>query len=371
LQHREGMATGVVLLHVSRPAGFLARHEGRTLASVARSVAKLTDLAYGGERLPAADATHFLVPDNALVRNEAERLGVRSAADLFGGIVPHPFVKTKIVTHDLVNPGAAHPAGWSAPFADRVREVVLPGYSVFARDDARRAVDRLLRLGSVRVKLPVAAGGHGQSVVRSPGDMERLLDGVSDGELAEHGLLLEMHLERVTTLSIGRAQVGEHAIAYHGRQRLTRDNAGRWVYGGSELHCVRGGWDALRRVPVPPRLRMAIEQARRYDEATSEYGIEASRRNYDVGLGIDSRGYPRAGVFEASWRVGGASPAEIVAMEALATDRRLASVRAVTIEAYGGEATPPPHAVVHFDGTDPEAGRLARYSLVRESSPTS
>ena len=42
----------------------------------------------------------------------------------------------------------------------------------------------------------------------------------------------------------------------------------------------------------------------------------ASRRNYDVVAGLDARGQRRCGVLEQSWRVGGASPAELVALAA-------------------------------------------------------
>ena len=63
------------------------------------------------------------------------------------------------------------------------------------------------------------------------------------------------------------------------------------VYGGSNLLCVRGGWEMVGRLAIPDGLRLAVTQARTYDEATSAYpGFVASRRNYDVGEGIDVEG---------------------------------------------------------------------------------
>src|SRR5437016_2779146 len=80
--------------------------------------------------------------------------------------------------------------------------------------------------------------------------------------------------------------------------RLTTDNEGRSAYGGSDLVCVRGGWNALDRLPLPHDIRHGVAQAKVYDEATCEYpGFMASRRNYDVGQGLDSQGRWRSGVF--------------------------------------------------------------------------
>ena len=73
---------------------------------------------------------------------------------------------------------------------------------------------------------------------------------------------------------------------------------------------VRGGWEALDGLPMTPELRIAVGQARSYDQAVSEYpGFLASRRNYDVAQGVDNEGQWRSGVLEASWRSGGASTA--------------------------------------------------------------
>jgi hypothetical protein len=111
----------------------------------------------------------FFVPDDTLVREEAARLGIRSARNLFGGIVPYRFVTTKIVTHELVGSAAARPVGWSDDFSRRVRDVVLPGFSAFARDDAREAVRRLRPWGCVRAKLPRNAGARGRRRLGSVG----------------------------------------------------------------------------------------------------------------------------------------------------------------------------------------------------------
>src|SRR5262249_7301277 len=57
------------------------------------------------------------------------------------------------------------PGGWSFQFADRVRNIVLPGYTVFGFNDARVAVERMLPHGPIRIKRSTEAGGRGQTLI--------------------------------------------------------------------------------------------------------------------------------------------------------------------------------------------------------------
>jgi hypothetical protein len=124
-----------------------------------------------------------------------------------------------------------------------------------------------------------------------------------------------------------------------GTQRTVVNNKGEDVYGGSRLVCVRGGWEALDRLPMPPAVRRGVAQARSYDLATSEFpGFLASRRNYDVGHGLDGEGQWRSGVFEPSWRSGGASTAELAALTAFAEDPSLHVFEASTVKDFGRSA---------------------------------
>jgi hypothetical protein len=364
------MPRGTVILHVSRPPSFLDRHEGRTICSIAQSIARLKGFHYAGphEHVRLDAGSLFFVPDDTLLRRDADAVGVRAPKDLYGGIVPYPFVRTKAISHDLIDPTAARPQGWTHAFAERIADVVLPGFTAFTREDARHATRRLLEHGAVRAKQPRAAGGNGQHTLGSMREAEVLLGQLDEQELTTHGLVLELHLDDVRTLSLGRVTLDDTTVAYHGRQRMTRDNAGRCVYGGSDLTCVRGGWRALEASPLASAAKTAVRQARVYDEAMSEYGVVASRRNYDVGQGVDSAGRARSGVFEASWRVGGATPAEIAALETFARDPSIGVVHASSVEAYGGDVAPPAGAIVHFQGIDPDAGPVVRYSLVRGTS---
>ena len=185
-------------------------------------------------------------------------------------------------------------------------------------------------------------------------------------ELVRHGLVLERNLASLETYSVGQAQVGWLVASYHGTQRLTRNHRGEEVYGGSDLVVVRGGFDELLAMPLQAHIRKAIEQALTYHHAALRHfeGMFASRCNYDVVQGIDANGRPQAGVLEQSWRIGGASVAEIAALRAFRADPSLACVRASSHEIYGDGGEVPAGAMVYFDGVDPVVGRLKKYALV-------
>jgi Protein of unknown function (DUF3182) len=364
---------GVVLVYACRLGGRLDTHQQAMLVIDAQAIARIKGYEFGGlhqdGRSYAGDA--YFVPDDTLLADEASRLGIRGPDDLYGGVVPHPFVKTKAITHPLVDGDAERPDGWSEAFAERVRDVVLPGFTAFSARDAKEAARRLLGRSTVRVKQPLGAEGKGQALITTLAELAQLLEAIPADEISRYGLVLEENLHRVTTLSVGRIAIDGLAISYHGTQRRTSDNEGRSVYGGSDLVCVRGGWDALDRTAMAEDVRLGVAQARLYDETTCEYpGFMASRRNYDVGQGIDARGRQRSGVLEASWRVGGATAAELVALAAFMQDPSVQVVEASHVEEFGEHRHAPAGAVVHFQGDDPRAGPMIRYTMLTGARST-
>ena len=125
------------------------------------------------------------------------------------------------------------------------------------------------RHGPVRLKPVHATAGRGQRVIRSLSELAEPLAAIDPAELAHFGLVLEENLTAVTTYSVGQVRVADLTATYYGSQRLTTDNAGDEVYGGSDLVVVRGDFDALVQLPLPESIRIAVEQARVYDAATS------------------------------------------------------------------------------------------------------
>lgn len=360
-----------VFFHDCRPAA--KAHELASQRHVAQRLADLLGAEYAGE-LPAGSARPpdgYVVPNETLMSLQAaHRLGLHDETHLFGGVVPHPFVATKVISHGRIGPGVAVPIGWSDAFPARVVDAVLPGFSAFTHDDARRAGRALLAEGPVRVKAAGSSGGTGQGVVEDVEQLDALLAGFAEA-IAQDGIVLERDLARVDTYSIGLLRLPDGIQAcYVGTQHTTRDNQAAEVYGGSTLTMYRGGFDELqRRTAGDGVLARATVLARRYHEAALECfdGMFASRANYDVVVGEDAAGRAHAGVLEQSWRIGGASGAEVAALEVLRAMPGRAHVRASTVERHGAAPDDvPQRAIVTFAGEDPDIGPILKYALVHD-----
>jgi hypothetical protein len=360
---------GPVVLYCCAGAQDLPGHEIATKVAIAKAVAKLMGRPYGGDFIAGeayGDLPYFVPTDTLVTTPLVEDLGIRSERHLFGGVVPLPFMATKVIAHPLPDADSTAPEGWSPGFAQQVAEVVLPGYSAFSRQDALRAGERLLACGPVRIKEPLGVGGRGQSVARDRRELAAVVNALAGHELAQHGLVLECNLADVRTFSVGQACIGELRISYCGTQRLTRANDGTQVYGGSELLVARGDWDDLLALDLAPQTRTAIAQARIFHEAALANfdGLFASRCNYDVAQGFDDAGTGISGVLEQSWRIGGATAAELAALQSFKDDPALRSVRASTTEVYGEHPTLPDNAVINFQGVDDRAGPITKYSCL-------
>lgn len=339
-----------------------APHERASVDCFGRRLASLLGRTFREQPLPGLPG--YFIPMDTLTCEQAAACGIASARDLFGGVVPLAFVASKLVTHGLLEDGRGAPQGWQPALGQALGDAVLPGYSVFTRRDLHKAVAQLLPLGKVRCKLAHARGGHGQQVLASTDALERWLTGVADQEIAQ-GVVAETNLEQALTFSVGCVEVDRHAIAYFGTQRTIQTPRGDTVYGGSVLRVTRGGLDQLRQVPLPPQAAAAIAKVQHYEAqiALAYPGFFASRRNYDVVHGHDAQGVERCGVLEQSWRFGGASPAEILALEVLAAEPSVPWLDAMTHESYDDEPVPG-DAVVYFQGEVASLGRLTKYARV-------
>jgi hypothetical protein len=357
--------TGVVLLDTREHT---PDHEHAAHLKLADGLAQLL----GCPRVdPAAPATaadrYYYVPTETLIDPQRHAaLGIRTEQDLFGGLVAYPYMATKAISHPLPA-DASFPPGWTDAFALQASDALLRGYTVFSKTDARTAARLLLLDGPVRIKPVLACAGRGQQVIDTADALEPLLADMDDQALAVWGLVLEEDLSEVQTFSVGQVRVAGLNCSYHGTQQLTHDHQGTEVYGGSDLIVVRGDYQALLQLPLEDHLRLAINQAMAYERAAEQHfpGFVASRRNYDIARGTTAQGHVRSGVLEQSWRLGGASSAELLALQAFADDPTLQRVRASTHEVFG---TPdlPTDATLFYQGIDSELGQLSKYARIRE-----
>ena len=367
-----GAVKGRVLSWTVEGQHFGTEHERATRSEVSRRLAALKHFDFAGEfdaALHPGNASRpgpcYFVPSDTLHVDTAAALGIRGPDDLFGGVVPHLFVASKIITHPLVHPDAARPEGWAERFGHAVAGATLRGFSAFTRADAQQGGQHLLPDGEVRVKPARSAGGKDQYVVADAAELARRLDALDPEELRAWGVVLEENLIDPVIHSVGQVRVGSIVASYYGVQRETRSNRNHVIYGGTDMHMVRGDFDVLLRQPLSPGVRRAVEQASAYHEAVIDCypGFFASRINYDVAQGNNRRGERCSGVLEQSWRIGGATGAEIAALEAFQLHADRFVVRASCVEAYGGMA-PPPGTTVYFHGHDPEIGPITKYAFV-------
>lgn len=230
---------------------------------------------------------------------------------------------------------------------------MLNGVSVFSLADAHRAGARMLAEGPVRAKLAEACGGLGQYVAHDLDELDAWLGGLEERQLAQ-GLVLEANLESIVTHSVGQLRVNGFLLSYHGHQHQTRNARGELVYAGSDLLVARGGYAELLALDLAREVRQAIEYARIFDTAAAIFfpGCFASRRNYDIAQGRDGNGQERFGVLEQSWRVGGASSAEIAALEAFRADPGLPAVRAASFEIHEDKRLPDNSRVIYYSRVD-------------------
>jgi hypothetical protein len=345
----------------------VSQHERAVHQVLGRKIAALLGTRFLGDHQPDEHATgrYYLIPSDTLIgAQRCQELGIHGPEDFFGGVVAQPFMSTKAISHPLPEQPRHVPPGWSHEFSRQVANSILGGRTVFDLADAQRAGEQLLEHGPIRLKPVLGKAGRGQEVIR---DRQQLADCLAEQDaaaVATWGLVLEENLSDVVTFSVGQVMVAGITASYYGSQRLTRDNTGEEVYGGSDLTIVRGDYAELMRLPMPEPIRLAVSQAHVYEHAAlAAFGLSASRRNYDVAQGIDSLGKPRSGVLEQSWRIGGASAAEIFALEAFAADPTLRSVRAATFECYG-ESEPPDGAQLLYSGEESEIGQLSKYVKV-------
>lgn len=357
----------LVLAHSTREGA--PQHEVDTNLALARWLAQILGLEFGGSYDPHTHAGRevYLLPTQTLVGPaQALALNIKGPEDLWGGYVEYAFIGTKAISHGLLGPDATAPDGWSPLFCERVRDVVLDGLSVFALKDAQDAAKRLLYSGPIRLKPVHACAGRGQKVIHSLDAFDAVLARPDAAQLFSEGVVLEQDLHDVVTHSVGQSFIGDHVFSYCGEQYLTRDGQGEEVYGGSNLLVVPGYYEDLLTLELPDDVRLAIEQAQVFDAAADEAypGFYASRRNYDIAQGLDSDGQRRSGVLEQSWRMGGASSAEVAALQCFINHPGLKAIQVSSVETYVDQALPA-DAIEVYRGPAQNSDFLLKYVTVK------
>ncbi|WZF12356.1 DUF3182 family protein [Pseudomonas sp. G.S.17] len=347
----------------------LATHEIVVHQALAEKLAGLLGTQFEGlydSAIHTQPGLYYVPSDTLIGKQEHSALHIDDANDLFGGLISQPFMATKAISHPLIPNATAKPPGWSEQFDEQTADAVLAGYTVFNQQDADRAGRLILANGPVRIKPVLATAGRGQIVAHDETELDQAIAQQDMKEVETWGLVLEEDLTDVVTLSVGQVSVAGITASYHGTQCLTQDNHGETVYGGSTLWVVRGDYQMLLKEPLEASVRQAVTQAMRYEQAAFECFPDfiASRRNYDIAQGTNGQGKRCSGVLEQSWRIGGASAAEVEALLAFAADPDLQAICASTHEIYG-PTTLAAGANVLYEGDDPDVGFITKFTQVQ------
>ncbi|MDT1062273.1 DUF3182 family protein [Paracoccus sp. CPCC 101403] len=337
-----------------------ARHADASLDAIGRRLARHLGLPVTNRGTGNGD---YAVPRTCLA---GPVLRPASPCHFLGGWVQDALHATKAIVHPLVGNPACVPAQWPGGLSRDLAMATLPGFTVFSAEDALAAGRQLLqRLPRLRVKQVPAEGGQGQAVAHDLSQLSAVLDGW--GDHVPSGLVIEEDIAGIRTFSVGQTEVPGQTVAYVGVQSTTPNSRGEAAYGGSTLLFIRGTLHDLAAARLPWLSRMIVARAAAFDQAADRHlGLMASRRNYDVALGRDSTGVARVAVLEQSWCVGGATPAELLALEEFAAAPQSETVITSTIERYGPDLAPPPDAFVLFDGCDPTHGAMLKYAVLGE-----
>jgi len=211
-----------------------------------------------------------------------------------------------------------------------------------------------------------ACAGRGQEVIESLDQFDAILARPDSSKLFSEGVVLEQDLGNVITHSVGQSFIGDTVLSYCGEQYLIEDGQGEQVYGGSNLLVVPGYYEDLLKLPLSDDVRLAIQQAQVFDSAADEAypGFYASRRNYDIAQGLDSNGKQRSGVLEQSWRMGGASSAEVAALQSFVNDPGMRAIRVSSVETYIDQPLPA-DAIEVYRGPAESGDFLLKYVMVK------
>ncbi len=323
--------------------------------ALAQYLASITGRIFAGEifsprRLGSGD---YLLPHKPISLEEGRQFGIINPDQIFGAVI-EPIYAEKSIFHKTVPNAKFVPSKFPHEFATFLNDkgIVLIGYTAFSIEDVEKAYDLITDAGyAVRVKHPLGSSSTKQFRAKSK---KQVLDFVRSEEVAtlrKFGMILEVNLLNpndkradVEGFSGGWTQLEGNIYSYLGRQMFAETGTtDRYI--GTRLQMVRGSVDNLGEVADSLVYQDVYRQLEKVAEATKllPYLI-GSRMNFDfiygVREGIDGiilDESPSVYVVEQSFRVGGASGAELVGIEYLKNNHEEASVTAVSRVHYGKE----------------------------------
>lgn len=298
------------------------------------------------ERDMAAGSNLFFLPHMTLCdHSTVDRLGI-NVGNFYGGIVGFEHERTKLIMHDLLHPPAIRPDGWNERFANAISHLALPGYSVFALEDLKTAVRKILASFSrARIKLATGADGLGQFVVDSLTSLEPIIQQIVAANIIHNGACVEVDLNEPTTYSINTDTIGDLRISSIGVHRRHMENPNAQTEIGTDYNMVVGNVDEIRLELTSlnqDHVRRIIDLIHEFDQQVSRHlpHILLTRKTYQAIIGTDDRGQQHMGVLEQSWRRGGSSANTLLAAQEFLNDPNLVQVSCSQDNSFSGNIEP-------------------------------
>ena len=304
------------------PYNTLSPQPGSSAAKNAASCEILAKI-LGGTVLPVdsiTDEGYLIFPYHTLTDEDfEENEAISRTAPIYGGFVPNLNMADKAMLHQLI-PGAAHHPHWySKEFSNQCADAVLPGHTVFSREDALRATEILTDQGfcNLLLKDPTATHGDAQYPITHK-NVDTALSLFTDEFIRSRGLVIEIAIpqESLTAYSVGTVNIGSYMISWIGQTWNSNDETrDRRTFGGNDMTVVMGNLDVLAHYIVDDTQRQAILKTQIVHNLYPSIGARIYRATYDVL--VDAHNNSLMGVVDPSLRPSASTPAELVAFETM------------------------------------------------------
>lgn len=261
----------------------------------------------------------YVVPAKTVDMETSARFNIRTVDDFYGTMVDSLFQVGKSILHPVVS-GA--PKFYSSSFAERVRNLVLPGCSAFSMDDLLRGYDRYAGNGfGLRFKQSNESDGLGQRSVTSRESLLKQAAVLDPRALCEEGVVLEADLLEARTISVGFARIGQDTFSFVAKQKndmVGEKGTARSRYLGAQVLVVKGDiMELLLKGDcsfIGPDESRAVAKAVRFNRIyQEEVRPLASRLSFDVLFGFTNHGDRLCGITDITGRLGGTCPALLTA----------------------------------------------------------
>ena len=279
---------------------------------MAKNIAEYLGLPYFSEeeKLSLDGRSIYYVPPTTQVKEQTTPLGIETPQDFYGLTIENINQVGKAVLHESISKSV--PGFYSSFFARAVKDLVLPGVTVFSREDLGKGFELLKKKGlfSIRLKPPDKSDGHGQHALKDIGHLKKLLVDVKDEEIVSKGLILEVNLKEAKTISVGFATLGKDTFSFIALQKndIAKED-GRNRYLGAHARIVRGEMQELTGVVENEVEQSALETSIKFYDKYRLFNPIASRLSFDFLYGYDSKGNLLSGVTDITGRLGGTCPA--------------------------------------------------------------